>query len=183
VGVGPSRVRSGDRILVTGTLADHGIAVLAARQGFDFDPPIESDSAPLHGLLSKVWDAGLGVRFLRDPTRGGVSAVLHELSEAAGLGCVVDEAALPMAGPVRGVCELLGLDPLYVANEGKMVLVVAPDDAAATLDLIRSHPLGANAADIGVVTDTRPPQVLVRGPLSTLRVLDEPRGAPQPRIC
>src|SRR5579883_2042788 len=181
--LGADRVRSGDRIIVTGTLADHGVAVLAARQGLEFDPPVPSDTAALHGLIAPLWDAGLDVRFARDPTRGGVSAVLHELCEATGLTYVVDEEALPLAGPVRGACELLGLDPLYVANEGKMVLVTAAGAADATLADLRRHPLGANAAVIGTVTDWRPPAVLVRGRLGVVRVMDEPGGAPLPRIC
>jgi hydrogenase expression/formation protein HypE len=183
VRLGPGRVRPGDRILVTGTLADHGVAVLAAREGLDFAPPLASDTAPLHGLIAPLWDAGFDLRFLRDPTRGGVSAVLYELAEAAGVSCVADEAALPLAGPARGACELLGLDPLYVANEGKMLLVVAPGDEPGVLAALRRHPLGVNAAAIGAVTADRPPQVLVRTRLGVLRVLDEPGGAPLPRIC
>lgn len=183
VRVGTDRVKPGDRILVTGTLADHGIAVLAAREGMEFTPLLASDTAPLHGLIASLWDAGFDLHFLRDPTRGGVSAVLHELSEATGLTCVVDETSLPLADSVSGACELLGLDPLYVANEGKMVLVVAPEEEAAVLAELQRHPLGSNAAAIGVVTEARPTQVLVRSRLGPLRVLDEPAGAPLPRIC
>jgi hydrogenase expression/formation protein HypE len=181
--LGTDRVRPGDRILVSGTIGDHGIAVLAARQELGFDPLPASDSAPLHGLIAPLWQAVRDIRFLRDPTRGGVSAVLHELVEASGLACVIDEDAVPLSGPVRGACELLGLDPLYVANEGKMLLFVGPEDAAAVMNNLHRHPLGANAAVIGTVTDDKPPRVLVRTRLGVLRILDEPSGAPLPRIC
>jgi hydrogenase expression/formation protein HypE len=177
------RVRSGDKILITGTLADHGIAILAAREQLDFTPPLASDTAPLHGLMAPLWHDGFDLHFLRDPTRGGVSAVLHELAEATGLTCVVDEATLPVAEPVRGACELLGLDPLYVANEGKMVIVVAPENEAAVLAVLRNHPLGTHAAAIGTVSENGLAQVLVRSRLGTLRGLDEPAGALLPRIC
>ena len=123
------------------------------------------------------------MRFLRDPTRGGVSAVLHELAEASGLSAVVEESAVPLSDAVRGACELLGLDPLYVANEGKLVAVVAAADAARALDCLRAHPLGRRAAIIGRIGAASDHGVLVRGLLGALRVLDEPTGAPLPRIC
>jgi hydrogenase expression/formation protein HypE len=177
-------VRPGDRILVSGTLADHGIAILAAREALGFEGELKSDTAPLHELVRTLIDAcGSGVRFLRDPTRGGLSAVLHELAEGAGRSMVLDEAEVPLTGPVRGACELLGLDPLHVANEGKLMAVVAEDRAEEALEAMRRHPLGSAAAMVGTILADQRPQVLVRGPLGATRVLDEPSGAPLPRIC
>lgn len=181
--IGPHRVRPGDRVLVSGTLGDHGIAILSAREGLDLGPTLQSDTAPLHEMVASLLNAGLDVHFLRDPTRGGVSAVLHELSEASGFSLVLDEQAIPLSDPVRGACEILGLDPLYVANEGKLLLVTAADDAQRALATLRQHPRGQRAAIFGEVSALAPAQVLVRSPLGSLRVLDEPSGAPLPRIC
>lgn len=183
VDLAPRRVRPGDAVLVSGTVADHGLAVLAAREGLLGESDLRSDTAPLHGLVAALLACGGGVKFLRDPTRGGVSAVLHELAEAAGLAVQIDEMTVPLSDAARGACELLGLDPLYVANEGKLVAVVAADLADAALTALRSHPLGARAARIGEVRDGPAGEVTVRGPLGQLRVLDEPSGAPLPRIC
>ncbi|MGL4554023.1 MAG: hydrogenase expression/formation protein HypE, partial [Gemmataceae bacterium] len=129
VDLGPHRVRPGDAVLVSGTVGDHGMAVLAAREGLDLGDGLTSDTAPLHGLVAALLDSGVGVRFLRDATRGGVSAVMHELTEAADLEAVLEERAVPVSPAVRGACDLLGLDPLFVANEGKLVAVVAAEDA------------------------------------------------------
>jgi hydrogenase expression/formation protein HypE len=181
--LGSHRVRPGDCVLVSGTIGDHGIAILSSREGLDLGPTLQSDSAPLHELVGSLFQAGIDVHFMRDPTRGGVSAVLHEVAEATGLSVVVDEPTLPLSEPVRGACELLGLDPLYVANEGKLLLITAPDDAEHALACLRQNGLGARAAVIGEVLSVTPAQVLVRGPLRALRVLDEPTGAPLPRIC
>ena len=181
--LGSQRVQPGDRVLVSGTIGDHGMAVLAAREQIDLGTTLQSDTAPLTELVATLFYSGIDVHFLRDPTRGGVSAVLHELSEAVGISVVLDEGSLPVSEPVRGACELLGLDPLYVANEGKLVAIVAADAAEQALHGLRSHPLGREAAIIGDVSADPPPQVLVRGVLGTLRVLDEPSGAPLPRIC
>jgi hydrogenase expression/formation protein HypE len=182
--LGPHRAEPGDRVLVSGTLADHGIAILAAREGLDFEGDLRSDTAPLHELIRDLLDAcGAGVRFLRDPTRGGLSATLHELAESAGRSIRIDETAVPLAGPVRGACELLGLDPLYVANEGKLAAVVAPEAADAALAVLHRHPLGTAAAVVGSILPDPTPHVLVQGALGALRILDEPSGAPLPRIC
>jgi hydrogenase expression/formation protein HypE len=178
------RVRPGDRVIVTGTLGEHGLAVLAAREGFELvGEGLVSDSAPLHELAKCLDACGEAVHFVRDPTRGGVAAVLHELSEAAGVSIVVDEPALPVTSAVHGACELLGLDVLHVANEGKLVVVVDPDAAEAALTRLRRHPLGRAAAAVGRITSASNPGVLIRGGLGALRMLDEPNGAPLPRIC
>lgn len=183
VQLGMNRILPGDRILVSGTVGDHGIAVLAAREELGFSPMPLSDSAPLHELLRLVWDAGHDVHFLRDPTRGGVSAVLHEIVESTGYSCVVDEASVPVAAPIQAACDLLGLDPLYVANEGKMVLIVREAIAADVLETLRQHPLGKHAAIIGEITRSQDAEVLVRTRVGGLRLLDDPAGAPLPRIC
>ena len=183
VELGPGRVRDGDRVLVSGTLGDHGLAILASREGLEFETDLRSDTAPLHGLVADLLASGADVRFLRDPTRGGVAAVCHELAEAADVGLVLDESALPVSPAARAACEVLGLDPLYVANEGKLVAVVAPDSADVALACLRHHPLGTAAACVGTVIAAASPPVQVRGALGTLRALDEPSGAPLPRIC
>lgn len=183
VDLGPHRVRPGDRVLVSGTIADHGIAVLLARENLGFESDVRSDTAPLHDLVRSLLENSIEVHCLRDPTRGGVSAALREVCEATGCSVILDESSLPLRDEVRGACELLGLDPLYVANEGKLLAIVPESDVASALMALRAHPLGAHAAVIGEVTAQPAPDVLVRGPLGVLRVLDEPTGAPLPRIC
>lgn len=183
VELGPERVRPGDRVLVSGTLGDHGLAVLSAREGFELGSGLQSDTAPLHRLAADLLEVGPALRFLRDPTRGGVAAVLHELGEAARVAIVLEEAAIPVTPAVRGACELLGLDPLFVANEGKLVAVVAADAMPQALDRCRRHGEGQQACCIGTIQEARDAAVLVRGGLGALRVLDEPSGAPLPRIC
>jgi hydrogenase expression/formation protein HypE len=181
--LGVHRVRAGDRVIVSGTLGDHGIAVLAAREELEleFSPP--SDTAPLFQLVQSLLQTGSDVHFLRDPTRGGVSAVLHEMSAHAKVSVLLEEQSLPLSPGVRGACEILGLDPLYIANEGKLVAIVAPKDSNRTLECLHSHPLGKAAAVIGEVVREPAGQVLMRGLLGTVRVVDEPSGAPLPRIC
>lgn len=182
VDLGPHRVRSGDRILISGTIGDHGLAILSAREGFALGDNLRSDTAPLHELMASLFNAGIDVHFARDPTRGGVSAVLHELADATGLAAIIDERRLPISDAVRGASELLGLDPLYVANEGKVVLIVPAAAADRTLEHLRTHPLGRLAQDIGEVTASDR-GVLIRATLGVLRPLDEPSGALLPRIC
>jgi hydrogenase expression/formation protein HypE len=178
------RIRPGDRVLVSGTLGDHGMAILVARGDLELEGDLRSDTAPLHDLARSLLDeCGGDVHFLRDPTRGGVSAALHEAAEAAGVTVVLDESTVPVADAVRGACELLGLDPLYVANEGKLLAIVAPGAAARALACLRRHPLGGSASMIGEISPGPVAEVLVRGPLGAVRVLDEPSGAPLPRIC
>ncbi len=180
---GAHRVRAGDRVLVSGTLGEHGLSVLVAREGFELGDGLVSDTAPLHELTATLDACVDAVHFVRDPTRGGMAAVLHELVEAASVSVVLDEAALPVTPAVRGACELFGLDVLHIANEGRLVAVVAPEAADAALACLRRHPLGAAAAVVGEVAAGRRREVLVRGGLGSLRLLDEPSGAPLPRIC
>lgn len=181
--LGAHRVRPGDKILVSGTLGDHGLAVLSAREGLDLGDRLHSDTAPLLDLVVSLLNSEADVRFLRDPTRGGVAAVLHELVEQTALTVRLDEASLPISPAARGACELLGLDALHIANEGKLVAVVAAESAAAALDTMRRHPLGAQAAIIGDVIASPAAEVLITNRFGQLRIIDEPSGAPLPRIC
>jgi hydrogenase expression/formation protein HypE len=183
VDLGAHRVRPGDRVLISGTIGDHGVAILSARERLEFEASLQSDTAPLHDLVESLLDTEIGIHFMRDPTRGGVSAAMHELTDAAGVSVVLNEQCIPLSEPVRGACEILGLDPLYVANEGKLMAIVAQESAERALGCLRRHPLGKASAIVGEITANSPPQVLVRGPLGGLRVLDEPSGAPLPRIC
>ncbi len=153
VDLGPGRVRAGDRILVSGGLAEHGLAVMSAREGLGFDTSIRSDAAPLNGLVKALLAAGPGLKFLRDPTRGGLAGLLADLSEETGLGVELEEDALPLTPAVRAASEMLGLDPLSVANEGKLVMVASPQAVGPVLELCRRHPLGRRAAVVGTVLE------------------------------
>lgn len=184
VEIAPTRVRPGDRVLLSGGIALHGIAILSVREGLAFEAAIESDSAPLHDLVAAVLAAGgLGVHVMRDPTRGGVASATNELALSAGVGMVLDERAVPVREDVRGACELLGLDPLYVANEGKMIAIVAPEVADAVLAAMRAHPLGREAAVVGEVTQGPAGRVTVRSRVGGTRLLDMMSGEQLPRIC
>jgi len=179
----PSRVRPGDRILLTGTMGDHQVAVLIARQGLALSAPVLSDVAPLAGLLLPVLERfGAAVRFMRDPTRGGVGVTLNEMATAANARFVLDEARLPVREAVRGVCEILGFDPLYLANEGKAVLIVDGAAAEEILSALRAHPYGREAAVIGEV-EGGAPGVRMRTLAGGLRAVDYPVGDQLPRIC
>jgi hydrogenase expression/formation protein HypE len=177
------RVRPGDAVLLSGTVGDHGMAIMAARGSLGLDGVLESDTAPLHGLVAALLEACPDVHALRDPTRGGVATTLHEIAARAGVGIRLREGAVPMRDDVRGACEILGLDPLFVANEGKLVAFVPEASAARALDLLRSQPLGREAAWIGTVTGTPRGLVLVETALGSTRVLERPYGELLPRIC
>jgi hydrogenase expression/formation protein HypE len=180
----PRRLQPGDRILINGTIGDHGMAVMMQREGLEFSSPLVSDCAPLNGLIADLLAACPdGVRCMRDPTRGGLVATLNEWARAAELGLEIEETAIPLRQEVRGACEILGLDPLYVANEGKIVVAVAPESADAALSALRAHPLGGEAAIIGQVTEEHPSRVVVRTLLGARRILDMLVGEQLPRIC
>jgi hydrogenase expression/formation protein HypE len=184
VELAPEKIRPGDRVLVSGTLGDHGMAIMIARGELALEVDLESDTAPLHEPTAALLGAaGDGVRCLRDPTRGGLATVLNELALAAEAAIVLDEAALPVRPEVNGACEILGIDPLYVANEGKLAAVVAPDAAEAALAALRSHPLGHDAAIVGEVRDNPPGMVLLETAFGGSRVVDMLAGDPLPRIC
>lgn len=184
VHVTPTRARPGDLILVSGAIAVHGIAVMSVREGLAFETTLASDSAPLHGLVAQVLAAGgEHVHVLRDPTRGGVASTLNEIAQAAGLGMRLDEARIPVWDEVRGACEILGLDPLYVANEGKCLVIVARPAAEAVLAALQAHPLGREAAVIGEVVADHGGRVVLRSRIGGQRVVDMLAGEQLPRIC
>ena len=179
----PGRVRAGDRVLVSGTLGDHGMAVMVARGELALEVELESDTAPVHELAASLLELGEAVRWLRDPTRGGLATALNELAREASLAVCLEEAALPLRREVVGACEILGIDPLYVANEGKLVAVVAPDAADDALERLRSHPLGAEAALVGEVRAEPEGLVLLDTAFGGSRIVDMLVGDPLPRIC
>jgi hydrogenase expression/formation protein HypE len=183
VDLGSRHVRPGDAILVSGTIGDHGITILACRNGLGFDGDLRSDTAPLHELTAAALAASPCIHAMRDPTRGGVAATLVEIASRRGLGVEVDERALPIGDAVRGACEILGLDPLLVANEGKLVVFVPEADADAVLAALRAHPLGRAAARIGRVTAAHPGVVVMQTAIGGRRILDLPFAEALPRIC
>ena len=183
VRLGADQVRPGDAVLVSGTLGDHGVAIMAARQDLGLEGPLRSDTAALHGLVADLLRACPGVHALRDPTRGGLAATLHEIAQACGQGMEIDETAIPVRDDVRGACEILGLDPVHVANEGKLVAFVASEHEEAALAALRAHPLGRAAARIGGVTGDPAGRVVVRTSIGGRRVLERAWGELLPRIC
>ena len=183
VSLSPGTVELGDVILLSGTIADHGMAIMSVREGLGFEAEIVSDSAALHTLVADMLKACPELRLLRDPTRGGVAASLNELAAAAGLGIEIDEAAIPVAPPVAHACELLGLDPLQVANEGKLLAVVPAYAAAAMLAVMRTHEHGRAAVILGRVTSEHAGRVVLRTAIGGNRVIPLPIGEQLPRIC
>ncbi len=183
VDLSADRARPGDKVLLSGFIGEHGIAILAQREGLEFETQIKSDSAALHTLVADMLGATREIRCMRDPTRGGVSSTLNEIAEQSRVGIEVEERALPIHEQVRGACELLGLDPLYVANEGKLIAIVAPEAADALLQAMRRHPLGAEAQIIGTVKKENPGLVTMRTPFGTTRIVDMLAGDQLPRIC
>jgi hydrogenase expression/formation protein HypE len=176
-------LHAGDRIIVTGTVGDHGMAVMATRHGLGLEAGVLSDVAPINSLVAAALAAEPGaITAMKDPTRGGVASALHEMAEKGGVGIVVDEAAVPVRPEVRGVAELVGIDPLLVANEGKAVMAVRPEAAARVLEALRAHPRGRAAAVIGRCTDERPGMVILETGFGR-RLIVEPEGEPMPRIC
>lgn len=184
VELAPRRARAGDRVLISGSIAMHGIAIMSVRAGLDFETTIVSDSAPLNGLVEQVLAVGgEQVHVLRDPTRGGLSSTLNEIASQGQVGVRLEEVRIPIREEVAGACEILGLDPLYVANEGKCLVIVAPDAADAVLTSLRAHPLGQEAALIGEVVDEHVGRVMLRSRIGGLRVVDMLSGEQLPRIC
>ena len=176
-------VRPGDVVLVSGHIGDHGMAVMLAREALELDAEIESDSAPLHGLVAALLLAAPETRVIKDPTRGGVASALNEITMRTRLAISVEEERVPVRQPVRGACEILGLDPLHIANEGKLVAIVPKEQAAAALAALRGHELGRHAAIIGEVLAAPEGMVLLRTGIGGSRVLDMLVGDPLPRIC
>ncbi len=176
-------VRSGDKVLLSGSMGDHGMAVMLARGDLAIEADISSDTASISPLVELLMAAAPSTRWLRDATRGGVGTVCNELAQACGLGVVLDEERLPVHPMVNGACELLGIDPLYVANEGKLVAVVVPEEAGAGLAALRSHPLGAEAAEVGEIVSEPAETVVLRTGFGGTRIVDMLVGDPLPRIC
>jgi hydrogenase expression/formation protein HypE len=185
VDIAGDQARPGDLVLLSGTIGDHGMTIMTQRDGLRFDSPLESDCAPLNGMVASLLAAvPLGaIRCLRDPTRGGLATTLNELAQRSGVGIEVDETAVPVRDAVRGACELLGLDPLYVANEGKLVAAVAPEHAVSALAALRAHEYGHMAAIIGRVSESHTGRVVLRTALGARRVVDMLVGEQLPRIC
>lgn len=177
------QARPGDQILVSGTLGDHGIAIMSVREGIEFETVLESDTAPLQDLTRVMLEACPGIRWMRDPTRGGLSSTLNELADASRVGVELSESAIPLRPEVQAACAMLGLDPLYVANEGKLVAVVPPEEADRLLDVMRRHPRGRNAARIGEIVEEHPGMVLMRSVIGGERVVTMLAGEQLPRIC
>ena len=181
-GLSPKAIRNGDVVILSGTAGDHGTAVMLARSGM-MQGTLQSDCAPLNGLCNAIFAAGGAVRVLRDPTRGGVATTLNEFVEGSDLGIMLEESAVPVRKEVRAACDMLGLDPLYCANEGKLLCVAAPEDTGKILSAMQEMPEGKNAAVIGTVTDRYPGRVVMKTAFGGSRVLQKLSGAQLPRIC
>jgi hydrogenase expression/formation protein HypE len=177
------QVRPGDAVVLSGTIGDHGIAIMAEREGLSFETELASDTAALHGLTAQMLATGAAIRCMRDPTRGGVASTCNEIAQASKVGIRLEHAAIPVRPEVEGACELLGLDPLYIANEGKLIAMVAPEDAERLVGAMRAHPLGAGARVIGQATAENAGMVVLRTTLGTLRIVDLLANDPLPRIC
>lgn len=182
--LGQAYIQPGDKVLLSGSVGDHGIAIMLAREALEIESDVQSDSAPLHSLVAALLDAaGEGVHCLKDPTRGGVATSLNEMAIGSEIAIGLDEHAIPVHAGVRGACEILGLDALTIANEGKLLAIVAADQADAALAAMRAHPLGREAAIIGAVQADPPGMVFLRTDIGGMRVLDMLVGDPLPRIC
>jgi hydrogenase expression/formation protein HypE len=183
VNLSGAHARPGDAVLISGTIGDHGMAIMSQRENLQFAAPIVSDSAALNGLTAALIASGTELRLMRDPTRGGLAATLNEIAQQSRCGMTLMEAAIPIQPAVEGACELLGLDPLNIANEGKLIVVCAAASAEATLQTLRAHPLGRNAAQIGSITDDPHHFVQMQTRFGGRRMVDWLSGEPLPRIC
>jgi len=183
IGISGSNARPGDKVIISGTIGDHGIAIMSQREGLEFSAPLGSDCAPLNKLVAAMLEASAEIHCLRDPTRGGLATTLNEFAAQSGVGILIHEGRVPIRDAVRGACEMLGLDPLHVANEGKLVAVVGEADAEKVLACMRRHPYGAEAAIIGEVRVEHPGRVVMKTLLGTSRLVDMLVGDLLPRIC
>lgn len=182
--LGQTQLQPGDKVLLSGPIGDHGIAIMLAREALDIETEVQSDTAPLHSLVATLFEAvGDAVHCLKDPTRGGVATALNEMALGSEVSIALDEHAIPVNAEVRGACEILGLDPLTIANEGKLLAIVAPEKVAAALAAMRGHVLGRTATVIGTVQAEPPGMVFLRTDIGGMRVLDMLVGDPLPRIC
>jgi hydrogenase expression/formation protein HypE len=183
INIHPGRAQVGDQIIINGPIAVHGIAIMSVREGLEFETEIASDTAPLNGLVQAMLAAAPDIHVLRDPTRGGLTSALSEIAEQASVGIRLEEAAIPISEEVKGACEILGLDPLYVANEGKLLAFVHPGEASLVLSVVRGHPLGREAAVIGEVVAEHSGYVTMKTRVGGTRVVDMLSGEQLPRIC
>ncbi len=181
--LGGARARAGDVVIVSGSVGDHGVAIMSLRENLSFDAPIVSDTAALHGLIAKLLDTGADIRCLRDPTRGGLASTLNEIATQSGVGMMLHEKAIPIKPVVAAACEFLGLDPLYVANEGKLIMICAALDAPRLLAVMHAHPLGVEAAVIGEVKADAHHFVQITSAFGGRRIVDWLTGEQLPRIC
>ncbi|WP_226876768.1 hydrogenase expression/formation protein HypE [Microbulbifer hainanensis] len=183
VAIEPGEIQPGDLILLSGDIGRHGMAVMAKREGLEFDSALLSDCAPLHGAVKELLDAGIDIHCLRDLTRGGLATALVELAESAGKSLFVEESEIPVCEPVQGACEMLGLDPLYVANEGRFIAFIPAQQAEQAMAVLQGNPVAKNSRVIGAVTGERRPQVILQNTLGSERLLDRLPGEQLPRIC
>ncbi len=181
--ISPANIQKDDVIILNGDIGRHGIAIMAEREGLEFEHAIESDSAPLNGIVQKILDAGIDIHCMRDLTRGGLSSALNELADSSKSEILIDENSVPAREDVKGACEILGFDPLYAANEGKFIVFVNPKDATQCLSIMKTHPLGKDSAVIGEVTGGNETIVKLRSKIGTTRILDMLSGEQLPRIC
>jgi len=178
-----ANAKPGDKIILSGTLGDHEIAILSRREGFEFEGELKSDCAPLNGLVQEMLEVCPSIRCMRDPTRGGLATTLNEIATKSNVGMVIEEEKIPVRESVKGICELLGLDPLYLANEGKLIATCPADDTECLMEVLRNHPLGQNGEIIGTVIDEHPRKVTLRTWIGGHRILDMLTGTQYPRIC
>ncbi len=183
VDISPKRLRAGDEIIVNGEIALHGIAIMSVREGLEFETTIRSDTTALNHLVEEMFRTTKNIHVLRDPTRGGIATTLNEIAGQSGLGIVIDEKSIPVRDDVKGACEILGLDPLYIANEGKLLAFVSPEDSEKLLTAMRAHPLGKDSAVIGKVVDSHAGTVVMKSEIGVTRVVDMLTGEQLPRIC
>lgn len=183
INISPARIKAGDKVLISGEIGNHGMAIMSQRNGITFEPQIASDTAPLNGLIKAMFEVTKDIYFMRDPTRGGLATTLKEVALESGKCIYINEASIPAAPQVRGACELLGFDPLYVANEGVLVAIVSPEAAGALIDAMRRHPSGKNAQVIGEVRESPGKTVLLETPIGGTRIVEMLQGEQLPRIC
>jgi hydrogenase expression/formation protein HypE len=183
VRIDPASCKPGNVVILSGYIGDHGVAIMSAREGLEFETAIESDSAPLNGLVDAILDASTKVSVLRDPTRGGVATTLNEISRSSGTGIVLEEKTIPVRDQVRGACEVLGLDPLYIANEGKLLVIIPEPEAEKVLTAMKKHPLGTHSTIIGRLTEDHPSVVRMVTSIGSSRIIDMLTGEQLPRIC
>ncbi len=179
----PKNCKPGDLIILSGKIGDHGIAIMSAREGLEFETEILSDSAPLNGLIEVMINSSKNIKMMRDVTRGGLSSTLNEIASSAGIGIEIEEEEIPINEQVAGACEILGLDPLYIANEGKIIAFVNPDDSERILDSMQNHKYGIDSKIIGKVVEDHPGRVVMKTSIGSKRIVDMISGEQLPRIC